>query len=1201
MSDPQPLTLGLLNDLVKGILKEGLPALRKFAKRKCKQRTILKTWRDDARWRDEQTPPGDRIDARALLDKKQGPALFERVLTFLRSGAADDDEKHFNRMAALLAYAHRETHAQSDGQKRRAETMVRRLMELVEADEEVFLSSGQSQGLRLRRALRDRADILLRAIRGVEDTVRYHGSFAEAIDNMRLPPPARDNLFDFRSGKIPFAGRTEELRALKGFLADERPVLWWSIVAPGGSGKSRLALQLCETYEQQGWKAVFLDRATLNSPWQHDFRYPKPLLLVVDYASQAVEEVDAFLQTLLCAKTTGFRKIRLLLLEREGYSAGPLGPLGPRPPMWLPEKRLLFCYKSEAPGPCYALPPPDGETKRGILRGMNDALRAGTLFSDNLPETPRALDEGGENDILAAHAGIDPDGERPLYLIFIAEAWMQGKDIRAWKRDELLSHVYKREIKHLRAYAESVFPGSPKALVNCYAELWCLATASGEISGKELREAAGDSAAEENAMRVAFRDTGVSLATLLSLTENLGEREKILPLTPNIPGEYFVYAYTTKQWDDERRKAFARSAWSRNAWRYAFFLSRLAMDFPQELAVKTGGVLRHPLFSRPPEPSQILPYAMMLVNLTAEQDLAGEEKTLGELRGLAEWFHGNFEIQTQYAQGLFNLTTRQDLAGREKTLDELRRLAERFPNADEIQLIYAKGLVNLTIEQDLAGREKTLGELRGLAERFPDAAEIQHAYGCGLVNLTLEQDLVGCEKTLGELRVLAERFPGNLEIQTAYAKGLFNLTNKQDLVGREKTLGELRELAERFPGNLEIQTEYAEGLVKLTFAQDLAGQEKTLGELRGLAERFPDNPEIQTEYAKGLVNLTCAQDLVGREKTLGELRVLAERFPGAPEIQTAYANGLFNLTVEQDLGGREKTLGELRVLAEAFPNVAEIQVQYASGLVNLTCAQDLGGREKTLGELRVLAERFPDNLEIQTAYANGLFNLTVEQDLGGCEKTLGELRVLAERFPEAPEIQTAYAKGLFNLTNKQDLAGREKTLGELRVLAERFPDAAEIQVQYAKGLFSLTTKQDLAGREKTLGELRGLAERYPGNLEIQTAYANGLVYHTFEQDLTGCEETLGELRELAERFDDALEIQVQYVYGLLNLTFKQDLAGREKTLGELRGLAKNFCDAPEIQALYTAAKAYHDALLQGGGKEAAGTAAQNILDKFYGP
>ncbi|BCS55434.1 tetratricopeptide repeat protein [Geobacter sp. SVR] len=89
------------------------------------------------------------------------------------------------------------------------------------------------------------------------------------------------------------------------------------IAAPGGAGKTRLALELCRQRLSVGWVAGFLD-TTLDIPsiWQTLKNCHKSLLIVIDYAETRQTALLALIRAML--KAPNDHSVRLLLLARAG-------------------------------------------------------------------------------------------------------------------------------------------------------------------------------------------------------------------------------------------------------------------------------------------------------------------------------------------------------------------------------------------------------------------------------------------------------------------------------------------------------------------------------------------------------------------------------------------------------------------------------------------------------------------------------------------------------------------------------------------------------------------------------------------------------------------------------------------------------------------------------------------------------------------
>ena len=116
-------------------------------------------------------------------------------------------------------------------------------------------------------------------------------------------------------------GREAQLADLQAFLDRPGPVRVRVITGGGGSGKTRLALELCEQRAAAGWDAGFATsskmKSLLDAPNRSTWGWQRPTLVVIDYAAQHAEKLGPWLDELADAETRGLPPLRLLLLERE--------------------------------------------------------------------------------------------------------------------------------------------------------------------------------------------------------------------------------------------------------------------------------------------------------------------------------------------------------------------------------------------------------------------------------------------------------------------------------------------------------------------------------------------------------------------------------------------------------------------------------------------------------------------------------------------------------------------------------------------------------------------------------------------------------------------------------------------------------------------------------------------------------------------
>ena len=136
---------------------------------------------------------------------------------------------------------------------------------------------------------------------------------AEALRRAsELPGAGPAGLLDPRRGLVGFAGRERELAGLQAWCQDGAPRGVRLVTGPGGVGKTRLSVELCDRLQQRGWRCVRVgDRAEASALTVARQGWSDRLLLVVDYAETRVELPD-----LLRAVTADPGPVRVLLLAR---------------------------------------------------------------------------------------------------------------------------------------------------------------------------------------------------------------------------------------------------------------------------------------------------------------------------------------------------------------------------------------------------------------------------------------------------------------------------------------------------------------------------------------------------------------------------------------------------------------------------------------------------------------------------------------------------------------------------------------------------------------------------------------------------------------------------------------------------------------------------------------------------------------------
>ncbi|MEU6712853.1 hypothetical protein ABZ897_15335 [Nonomuraea sp. NPDC046802] len=135
----------------------------------------------------------------------------------------------------------------------------------------------------------------------------------------RLPQDGPDwTLLMPRHAVVPFVGRDEELTRLREWAAEPAALSIAVLTGRGGTGKTRLAGELCEELAEAGWESGFLPLDAACGPLADPaatLDALRPTLLVVDQAEPSAPLVGELVRRL--AKHRHNPRVRLLLLARE--------------------------------------------------------------------------------------------------------------------------------------------------------------------------------------------------------------------------------------------------------------------------------------------------------------------------------------------------------------------------------------------------------------------------------------------------------------------------------------------------------------------------------------------------------------------------------------------------------------------------------------------------------------------------------------------------------------------------------------------------------------------------------------------------------------------------------------------------------------------------------------------------------------------
>lgn len=787
--------------------------------------------------------------------------------------------------------------------------------------------------------------------------------------------------FHYKSGAVSFHGRQEELEQLREFCGQEHVAFrWWAVTGAGGAGKSRLVYEFGREMEGSDWNVLWLNSSHMDQ--LEALPIPTKTLVVVDYAQAYLGPLGHWMEQL--AQRDRLVPVRLLLLERDGSSLDESSwGSGLKAEVRRAKSIRESCWK---------------ETFLQIFPLRDEELLC--IMTDYADTAGKRLPEAKAQQLLKTLKTTDPGLRRPLYAMFLTDAWANGEKPEKWGQKAVLDYVLKRENEYFEGKTKETIGNIPR-LKKRLDKLRLVATIWDGITLEHVAQEYPKlwEAFQRQVNRVDCVESEEDLLRQVGLMEENG----LAGLKPDLLGEYFVLQHIN---ETEVLQLLFPDGWQSRV-EIVVFLFRMYRDYHDDLE-NVGVFWEHMLYF---SIDTVKGYGTIWVNVTYFSS-SYAAPAVDILR--TTWEERRWATDALlYAMGMINLSNRQPVEGREVTIERIKELYSLYPENEIIPLLYAKGLVNLSNKQPTEKAEATVGQLKALHEKYSENEEIAFEYTKGLVTLSNKQPLERAEATVGRLKELYERYSKNEMIALSYAKGIFNLFNKQPVEEAEVTIEGLKELVEQHSKDEEIALVYAKGLANLSNKQIVREAEVTVERLEDLSKDYKENGKLVCAYAKGLSNLAYKQSAEEAEATVGRLKELQEQYSRDEEIAFEYAKGLFNLSCDQTMEMGEVTIGRLEELHGQYSENQKITFLYAKALANLSDGQMVDEILETIQRLEKLYSRYSDNEEMTVAYAVGLYNLAEKQLAQEAQSTIRKIERLCRKYPEneeTKEILNALAK-----------------------------------------------------------------------------------------------------------------------------------------------------------------------------------------------
>jgi serine/threonine protein kinase len=1050
----------------------------------------------------------------------------------------------------------------------------------------------------LKRERRDRFECfaaVLAALKSRDDEAGpYRPPLQDASDTAihTTGPSVSINDLKYRQRWLEYVQNAEVERQLDAFFDDPRPFLWWSVIGPGGVGKSRLAYERVLRLNHDGhWQAGFLrDDEDLASNWLihkcPNWRPQSPTLIVVDYSARFSQALFTCLLTLSSQKWQEVigvgSHVRLLFLDRPGAQIAPMAMEKLFDANSYDAKREAvrkFLFGASPATPRRDLPGQPEPIVReeellrleGMPRGrwreviLASAAKAGFPTLHLKPDDDR--DWWDRIDRLS-------DGGRPLLLqilgVCLARRAKFVDDLSAG--EEGLEGLLDEMLEHERTH-RWVEPFKDHAAVDTGGDAFrAVERAIGFITltrGVDLKR-------HDESILACVGKSWSNVKRVVGAILKIQQEEKswrMPPLRPDLLGEWHLLNLARRvadqqpNWDEQWTDPVNTDAWIGHALSVDVFgtiqmIQLLAQDFPiaPETIAWTESLLR-----------KIEPWLEDSAICSDAQDRPDARE-------------GLFKLSSAVAQVVRTLAAARDtLEEPTQRLFLIRVCANPWTWLGALNVFFHDNsfLSSATVLKRIDTIRLALVNVDVPSADEPEiASKLCEAFVNGLTQ-SGEASLFDRLEGWGAcLQLVAGRHPDHPEIQRLLAMGAFNATNACGHAERWVEFGTwgecLQDVAARHPDHAEIQLLLAMGAANVTHfwgGEERRAEFDAWGKcLQDVAARNPDYTQIQLLLAQGASNAIHVCGSANRWVEFDAwgvcLQGVAGRHPGHREIQLALAKGAVNAT--NACGRRDRWVefdawGEcLQAVAACHPDDTEIQLELAKGTLN--AISPCGGANRWVefdawGKcLQAAAARHPEYAAIQLLLAQGAHNAI--RFCGGANRwaeldVWGKcLQAVAARYPDDTEFQLVLAESASNAIHFCGGANRWAEFDAwgkcLQAVAARYPDHAEFQVLLAEGASNAIWSCGCANRWVEFDAwgkvLQAVGARYPDHAEIQLVLAHGAL-----NAMSGCGgaerwiefDAWGVFQQaVASRYPNHAEIQLELANSALNAIWSCGCAKR---------------------------------------------------------
>ncbi len=784
------------------------------------------------------------------------------------------------------------------------------------------------------------------------------------------------NPFHYRSETIDFFGRKEQMNQIFKFCSSEHEFRWWAVTGAGGIGKSRLAYEFAKSLNENVWDAVMLSTYDYDSLMSRTTAIKKNTLIVLDYVQQNIRDIGKWICIL--SNNQFDYKVRVLLLERYGKSY--------KTSKWVERINERNCEYDALLNLCYnpnmQLDPPFL-----VLSSLMEEELISIAQSYYHYNVNASIDSSTVQTIIKQLGILDPGLNRPLYLIFLIDAWIENRDLSKWNKTFILESVLARELHRIKVILKNVIDDD--LLVNAYLNVLIYSTI---IDGLKYPDDIKVICLEEltvfqEAMKYHRKDIIKLFQQTGFLIEDNEGNLYFEGLKPDLLGEYYIFSnYINSDIIKiivQKSLIFPQKAYS--------FYNRLLDDYFYE------------------NDSSIRSF---LVNADTST-MSGEQ-----------FFY--------FTDFLYERIIRDNRINSARSLKRLGLLYMQNKN-EENAIVYAYGLSSMMDEFNLKKTKRLLSELKNLYNEYCSSLEIAVEYAYSLVSVIERKSYFAAKKEFYNLKKLYETssFTHNMEIGLCYARAIKILCSKEiDIYASWALYKELKMICKKNYKNSEFIFVNMQCLCSLKTTPDYIGEVTSelidlcrqilcynsciswefYEELRTVFPKFFENEEFIAVYTQCLCHLKTTLDNVN--KILSELLLLCD----SKFVHQVYGEFI-----------TDQFRKHILPIEDALAWLSRADITNSSHYINLIIEASVKNPAKTdeshpdEGEIHKTKPSLKADMNAEIERAQKLIWLSNRLDYKQCSFIVSELKDLFEKHMDTNIFLEYYLIGLITLSKHPNL------------------------------------------------------------------------------------------------------------------------------------------------------------------------------------